>query len=303
MSVPASPTLDINGQPYNSDLSPFYPTDKRPTIPSDCFTLPENAKLNNKTDYFAYVNHEIARISLDGWTPRSFQKECDTGKAHGFTPWVYYRPIKSDPTLYAAMQEYASRPKDLTTALKQAQEAAQAAADKVKKLEEEVKKAEEIRVGDWVTSDGWTIFRGVLYQVSKVDGDDIFLCYNSESLSGYTSNKAKAKNSGNLVRKATPAEIAAHEAKQAETKRLKEEEEKKIKITVDEVEYTAFFQTGKVAFGWNIISNRQIRAAQQLLQSCGHVHDFCNCTINSVTIGKGVFGRAILDKLVSKLID
>jgi hypothetical protein len=72
-----------------------------------------------------------------------------------------------------------------------------------------------------------------------------------------------------------------------------------ISITVDEGVYIAKFQSGFVEFGCAKIANSQIKHTLNLFNN---IYNNSNRNFESVTIGKGIFTKEILEKLVTKLI-
>ncbi len=156
----------------------------------------------------------------------------------------------------------------------------------------------EIKVGDWVvclepseTGYEQRLVRDHLYRARSATAERVSLegdlCTTPWKVSRF--------------RKATPAEVASHLAKVAAEKALAEQAAR-VTVTVEGKDYVADYRKGYVQFGCAQIDNRHIREAHHLC-SFSWIEMRGNRQIEAVQIGKGLFTRDILARLMPNLID
>lgn len=305
MSTPSEsfvrPEYDVNGAPYNPDLSPFYQSViARPETKANCFILPENATGKSGDFWWDFIGCYWQRSNYQGILGVQ-ARECPSVLA------AYCRPISNDLELYARMQEYASKyggqkaRDEMAKARTSVKDRLSAAMNRraeldaeIARLETAAKAEEEIKVGDWVVAlenCGGAYHKDGLYLVKKSNsGLKGYVCTVADDYGSTTNAWGKHK-----FRKATPAEISAHLARV--------EAEKKVTVhSSDGGNYTAEYRRGYVQFGCAQISNDILRDVAQFVEDHRDVR-LGNRRVESVLIGRGTFTHEILQRLVKNLLD
>jgi len=276
--------LDINGRPFSLELSPHVGScpEEVPLVPKDSFILPASETLREEDRYYLSGGEYWAKTN-------------EVGAKAGSRSFPYVRLIKDDQELYARMQAYAGAMAPATLVPDNQLESELAATEKrLNELKERIRQKDEIKAGDWVVvkegKDGELVV-GFIDKVLTLDKTYLSL----ENSCGFWFI--------NRFRKATPAEIEGHLKKLEKEKEEKEKKESKnVEVTVDGVVYRTEYKRGHVQFGCAKISNRVIRAANDLCFPSNPVPERYR-KVEAVQIGRGLFTREQLGRLAINLVD
>lgn len=276
------------------DLAPYCPRFSTPPDPgAGRFLLPKGVVLR-KDDRVILSNGQ------------SMTTACRPGDCVGepHTRESYSRAISDDPTLYGAMVKEALKAQTPTLFARTEELTTQVASLKAE-LDRLRDAHRPIQAGDWVVCingspplggcDKTPVVLNHLYQVERVRGST---GYDLVGLPDDTHVWNPMR-----FRRATPTEVEEHQTKVAT-----ELASKQVTITVDGVDYVSDYRGGAVLFGCAKINNNLIRRAHELLQHAPQMpvaegDSWGNRNIEGVLIGKGLFLKADLAKLVSNLIN